>query len=297
MLKVENDGVKFINIYSKAKNSLGKQLTNMFQYTFKYNDIEFNSVEQAWHFYKFSNYPELADQILQFKNSFDCLKFARANKQDDASKSVQSPIFHVLMQDVIRTRIEADLDLQNMLRNSWLPFEHYYAYGDKVQDQRDKYEWLINVFEDYRTELQFKYLDELLSKYGTLCYNMQTAPDNAIYAGRPKSGQIAVYGNPFPVNATYRLMKGTSSNHLFDTAVAKSVMEFRNHLIAEIIKSPSLWYQRLKEIKQKPLKCFCTNGTDSRDKGAAFCHTLVLAQFADNLDSIYAYLGIKNVHK
>lgn len=297
MLNNNDDGVKFINIYSKAKTSLGKQLTNMYHYTFIYDGIQFISVEQAWHFYKFSKYPELANQILQFKNSFDCLKFARANQQEDASKSVQSPVFRLLMQDVIRTRIDADIDLKNQLRNSWLPFEHYYAYGDKVQDQRDKYEWLINIFEDYRTELQFEYLDDLLSKYGNLCYNMRTAPANAIYAGRPKAGQTAVYGNPFPVVAFAKALKGTDNHNLFDIAVAKSVIEFRAYLIKEIMKSPDLWYQRLTEIKHKPLKCFCTNGTDSRDKGAAFCHTLVLAQFADNLDSIYAYLGIKNVHK
>lgn len=295
MLRSPDDGVNLINIYSKGKTSLGRRLTNMHHFTFRYDNIEFISVEQAWHFYKFCGHPEIANQILQFKNSFECLKFARANKQEDSAEYVQTPIFQELMKDVIRTRIECDIELQNMLRNSWLPFEHYYVYGDKIQDQRDKYGWLIEIFEDYRTELQFEYLDSLLSKYGNLCYNMQTAPNNAIYAGRPKSGQTAVYGNPFPVDACFKQLKGTDLNYLFDKAVAKSVIEFRNWLIEEIKKSPVLWYQRLLWIKQKPLKCFCTNGTDSRKKGAAFCHTLILAQFADNLDSIYAYLGIENV--
>jgi hypothetical protein len=297
MLKVEDDGVKHINIYSKAKTSLGKQLTNMFHYNFRYDNIDFISVEQAWHFYKFTETPELANQILQLTNSFDCLKFARANKTPESTKAVLSVGFKLIINDVIHTRIGADQDLKNLLRNSWLPFEHYYAYGDKIHDQRDKYDWLINIFESYRTELHFEYLDGLLSKYGNLCYNMRTAPADAIYAGRPKAGQVAVYGNPFPIDPIYKDMKGTSKNHLFDKAVAKSVIEFRNYLITEIMKSPDVWYQRLKAIKQKPLKCFCTNGTDHRDKGAAYCHTLVLAQFADNLDSIYAYLGIKNVHK
>lgn len=292
MLSAEQDGINHINIYSKGKTNLGKRLTNMHHFTFRYDNIEFISVEQAWHFYKFCGYPEIANKVLQFKNSFECLKFARDNKQEDSAEHVQTPIFQQLMKDVIRTRIECDIELQNMLRNSWLPFEHYYVYGDKIQDQRNKYEWLLDIFEEYRTELHFEYLDELLSKYGNLCYNMQTAPANATYAGRPKSGQIAVYGNPFPVDALYKAMKGTDKHNLFDKAVAKSVIEFRNYLFLEIKKSPSVWYQRLYAIKQKPLKCFCTNGTDSRNKGAAFCHTLILANFADNLDSIYAYLGI-----
>lgn len=297
MLNPHNDGVKFINIYSKGKTSLGRKLTNMQMHEFMFDNIKFNSVEQAWHFYKFAGQPELAKQILAIPNSFDCLKFARANRTEDTTAKALSFGFKLLMEDVIRTRIETDEDLTNMLRNSWLPFEHYYAYSGTVHDQRDKYEWLLQIFEKIRTELQFKYLDGLLAKYGNLCYNMQTAPANAIYAGRPKTGQISVYGNPFPVDVRYKPMKGTDLNHLFDVAVAKSVMEFRSWLIDQIIKSPSLWYQRLLKIKQQPLKCFCTNGTDSRDKGAAFCHTLVLAQFADNLDSIYAYLGIKDVYK
>ncbi len=296
MINDNDDGVKFINIYSKGKTNLGQQLTNLHEFEFRFDNITFNSVEQAWHFYKFAGQPEIANKILAISNPFECLKFAKANKTDGSTETALSFGFKLLMEDVIRTRIECDENLTNMLRNSWLPFEHYYAYGTKVHDQRDKYEWLIQIFEKIRNELQFKYLDGLLAKYGTLCYNMQTAPANAIYAGRPKSGQTAVYGNPFPVDARYKAMKGTNTHHLFDIAVAKSVMEFRNNLWNEIIKSPQLWYQRLKEIKQKPLKCFCTNGTESRDKGAAFCHTLILANFADNLESIYAYLGIKIVN-
>lgn len=290
MLSVDQDGISHINIYSRGKTKLGKQLTNMYHFKFIYDNVEFISVEQAWHFYKFCKYPELANKILKLDSSFKCLDFAKANKQNDID--TQSVMFKELMKDVIRTRLECDEPLMNLLRNSWLPFEHYYAYSSKIHDQRHKYEWLINIFEDFRTELQFEYLDNLLSKYGNLCYNMQTAPVNAIYAGRPKSGQTAVYGNPFPVNALYKNMKGTDTHYLFDKAVAKSVIEFRNYLFLEIKKSPNVWYQRLYAIKQKPLKCFCTNGTDSRSKGAAFCHTLILANFADNLDSIYAYLGI-----
>ena len=293
MINPNDDGNTHINIYSKSRNVLGRKLTNMYPFEFCFDNITFNSVEQAWHFYKFAGKPEIANQILAINNPFDCLKFARANKTEESTETALSFGFKLLMEDVIRTRIKADKDLKNLLRNSWLPFEHYYAYGDKVHDQRDKYEWLVQIFETIRTELQFEYLDSLLAKYGNLCYNFQTAPTNAIYAGRPKAGQKAIYGNPFPVNAQYKSMKGTDNHHLFDKAVAKSVMEFRNYLWNEVVKYPDLWYKRLKDIKQKPLKCFCTNGTDNRDKGAGFCHTLILAQFADNVDEIYKYLGIK----
>lgn len=295
MLLVTEDGVKHLNIYSKAKTSLGKQLTNMYPFKFVYENIEFNSVEQAWHYYKFIDQPEIAKQILAMDNPFNCLSFARANKTDASNKVALSIGFKLRIEEVICTRIEADINLKNALRNSILPFEHYYAYGDKIHDQRDKYDWLIKIFENIRSKFQMNYLDDLLAKYGHLCYNFQTAPFNATYAGRPKSGQIAVYGNPFPINALYKEMKGTSQHNLFDIAVAKSVMEFRAHLIQQIIKYPEVWYQQLQDIKQKPLKCFCTNGTNSRDKGAGFCHTLILASFADQVDIIYQQLGIKLV--
>lgn len=298
MIDPNKDGISFINVYSKGRTNLGKQLTNMFPYSFMYDGIQFNSVEQAWHYYKFVNIDtNVANHILTLTNPFECLKYARANKTEAVVEYVKTSSFQSKMKDVINTRISSDNTLKTLLRNSWLPFEHFYTYGKEgskqvVHDQRNKYEWLLDIFDDIRFKLHTEYLDDLLSKYGNLCHNMRTAPLNAIYAGRPKSGAIAVYGNPFPVDAEFKRLKNTDNHVLFNKAVALSVMEFRNYLFTQIKTSPELWYKHLKDIQGKPLKCFCTNGTLNRSTGGAYCHTLILAQFSDNLDTIYKYLGI-----
>ena len=294
MLLNSQDGIDHINIYSKGKSTLGKRLTNMFPFNFTFDGLIFKSVEHAWHYYKFIDYnPDVATQIFETNSPYDALKIARANATEDTSSVVLTNEFRSLIKEVIKQRIMEDESLIILLRNSWLPFEHYYVYGaDKIQDQSDKYAWLIYIFDDIRAELHFEYLDSLLSKYGNLCYNMQTAPANSIYVGRSKIGVSNIYGNPFPVPSNLKLFKNGLNHHLFERAVALSVMEFRHHLIEKLKAEPTLWYGYLLALKQQPLKCFCTNGTDSREKGAAFCHTLILGHFADNIDSIYKTLGL-----
>lgn len=292
------DGVDHINIYSKGKTSLGRALTNMFQFTFEYNGCTFHSVEQAWHYFKFLDInPLVAQHILSLENSYDCLKYARANSVPETVAFVQTDAFRNRIKDVIITRLQADDALRVQLKNSVLPFKHYFVYGaDAVRDQSDKYSWLIQIFEDLRTELQFEYLDELLSKYGSLCYNMQTAPTNAVYVGRPKAGTKSPYGNPFPISAEIKALKGID-DYTFDKDVASSVMKYRQYLAKEIQSNPKNWYQHLQHIKGQPLKCFCTNGTESREHGARFCHSLILAQFANNCDEIYEALRLNVSNK
>lgn len=293
MINSSKDGINFINIYSNGNTLLGRQLTNMFSYTFSYGNITFNSVEQAWHYYKFLNKkPKVAEEILLAKNPYDCKKLAKIHNSSDISEYVQSVEFKVIIENLIRKRLSTDQNLQVLLRNSTLPFEHYYVYNGTISDQSKKYSWLIDIFNTIRLELQFKYLDELLLTYGNFCHNHRSCPtSDFVYVGRPKSGQIAKYGNPFPVSPTVKQNKN-SNYFLFEKEVVNSVMKFRNYLINNLKNNPQTWIPLLEDIQNKNLVCFCTNSTTTKEKGGAYCHSLILSQISNNLDQVLELLKI-----
>lgn len=172
-----------------------------------------------------------------------------------------------------------------MLRNSTLPFEHYFIYNGVVSDQKHKYAWLLDIFTEIRTKLQFYYLDKLLKEYGTFCHNHRTCSTNFVYVGRPRTGQVAKYGNPFPVSFAIKQNK-KSDPELFEREVATSVIKYRNYLINRLKTSPNIWIPLIRDLQGKNLICFCTNGTTSKEQGGAYCHSLILANFASNLDEI-----------
>lgn len=293
-LTVQNDGVKFINIYSKAKTSLGQALTNMCQFTFEFNELTFDSVEQIWHYYKFLNFmPQVSQTILSMHNAYDIKKYAKQFNDEQVANYVQTKQFRDIIEQAIRIRIEADPQLKINLRNSFLPFKHFYVYGNNViKDESVKYQWLINIFEVIRTELWFEYLDQLLAQFGSLCYNPNTAPFNAKYVGRGSKFKHLTYGNPFPVSQEIKAVKKTD-RYQFDVEVARSVMQFRHHLITQIRLDPKFWYQALTELQGQPLQCYCNNGTVSRNTGGGFCHSLILSSFAKDVNKIYDFLGLK----
>lgn len=289
----QEDGITHINIYTKSNCKLGKMLSNMYQSPFNFQGINFNSIEQAWHYFKFKdNDVQKANHILSLNSSFECLKYAKANKTIESTKIALSDSFKELMCSLIRSKIMNDNTLKLMLRNSFLPLEHYYAYGTdnpKVHDQKDKYLWMIESIEHTRYELQEDYLTDLISKYGNLCNNQRYTGNNGVYVGRSGKNIKSIFGNPFPVAKETKDI----SKYVKDKAVALSVMQFRHYLVHKISDNSIYWYKHLTTLKGKVLKCFCTNGTTSRDLGANFCHSLILASFADQLDVIYETTKLK----
>lgn len=296
-IEVQLDGITHVNIYSKGRTSLGQALSNMCLFTFEYNGLTFHSVEQAWHYFKFLHINKtVAEAIMNMDDAYAIKKYAKPYNNEATAQYVQSEDFHKLMKDVIWTRLNEDHSLQLQIRNSHLPFAHYYAFGNdvtgyKVVDESQKYAWLINIFKKYREQLWLKYLDDLLSKHGKMCYNKATAPSNAVYVGRGSKFKQVTYGNPFPVSDAIKAIKKTDRN-TFDIAVAHSVIKYRSHLVSQIRNNPRVWYEALTNLQNNTLQCFCNNGTDSRLFGGGFCHSLILSHFAENVDEIYLKTGL-----
>lgn len=107
------------------------------------------------------------------------------------------------------------------------------------------------------------YLDNCLKKHGHKVFGRWNAPKNSIYIGRG-----SIFGNPFP---------------LYDEKDRIQVLLTYKDYLDNKIKS-ELFKQKLLEIKDKNLECYCSNGTSNLNDGAKYCHGHVLLEYANNIE-------------
>ena len=148
IINPDNDGIDHINTYSKGKTELGKLLTNFAHTPFvhpKYG--EFQSVEGFWYFKKTGSiYPELkklhgykAKQVGQKLSPW-------SDAQDDVGITEE---FKEDILEAIRLKLRQNPYIVKMMIDCDLPFEHYYAYGNKIQ-KLPEYKWIIDELERIR---------------------------------------------------------------------------------------------------------------------------------------------------
>lgn len=142
------DGATHINIWSRGRTSLGRDLSNFARRAFyhpKYG--AFSSLEGFWHWLS-------TGMKLDFFRDMYGMHAKMASK--DLPK-VHHPNFQEEIIIALRCKIEQNPDLQEELRLSTLPFTHYFVYGDRVINQ-DQYAWQVAAIEGIRRELQQKSL-------------------------------------------------------------------------------------------------------------------------------------------
>lgn len=117
------------------------------------------------------------------------------------------------------------------------------------------------------------YLNMVTNRYGNRVfaqYNKE-ADENNIYIGRPSE-----LGNPYMTNDS-KTIEDRISN----------CIKFRNNLFT-IIRAdvnPGL-IEQIKNLRDKNVICWCSNGTDSITKGARYCHGHVLLYASDYLNGL-----------
>ena len=150
------DGKGHINIYSKGCTQLGRMLTNFYHNPINIpEDGNFKSIESYWYWLKTGD------------DSLRRLYGATAKKQgkDILKKMESSGIKHKIVsnfddkiKDAMTLKVLSNKDIQISLKNSSLPFKHYYFYGKipnvKIYDLTEKYKWQIDHFEDIRNRLK-----------------------------------------------------------------------------------------------------------------------------------------------
>ena len=145
MIKPDQDGVTHINIYSQGKTELGRMLSNFYKYKIITKDGIFNSVEAYWHWLGLKDCKEKESYKLTYgynakKLGTDLKKQYGEQHIDDFKKKILNAIWYKAKRNSYLFKPE--------ITN--LPFEHYYNFGGKIVNVKDKYLWMINGIDKMR---------------------------------------------------------------------------------------------------------------------------------------------------
>lgn len=147
----KNEGIDHINIYSKSKIEVGRQLSNFYHSPFIIDGETFQSVEGYWYWLKTGRTHNILKDLWGYQ----------AKQVGETFSKVEFNGFNQKITEAIKLKLENNKKIKENFTNSSLPFTHYYCYGStenpKIHDLHKKYEWLIQYFTDYRIILKNKY--------------------------------------------------------------------------------------------------------------------------------------------
>lgn len=148
MIDYTQDGITHINIYSQGKTALGRMLTNFARFHIVTPDGEFESVEGYWHWLGIEDCPE--KEKLKTLYGYSAKKYGTELKKIKKNRIDED--FERKILNAIWYKVRRNAHLFTPENNS-LPFEHYYLFGTKVHDVKDKYIWMIEGIEKMRLYL------------------------------------------------------------------------------------------------------------------------------------------------
>ena len=144
------DGITHINIYSKGQTELGRWMSNFaFSPVNLREDGKFNSIEGYWYW------------LLSEDNNRDVLRTMDGWLAKERGRQLvegdwpsdRNLEFRARIHEAIKTKVNTYPEYKERLKNSALPFQHYYVYGGKVVKVQ-KGEWILHIWEDLRKELK-----------------------------------------------------------------------------------------------------------------------------------------------
>lgn len=155
-----DDGITHINIYSKGNTKLGRFLTHFARTPFQHPVYgNFESVEGLWYFLKTG-----------MKDNYLKSLFGYAAKEHGKKLAVV-PLenFDQLINEANRIKLDTYPEIRKAIKESSIPFTHYYVFGDFNWD-KGKRLWaensvireskggkvLVSFWESIRTELQME---------------------------------------------------------------------------------------------------------------------------------------------
>ena len=145
MINPNLDGTSHVNIYSQGQTELGKMLSNFYRQQIQTKDGQFNSVEGYWFWLGIEDCKE--KEVLRQLYGYNAKKIGTQLKKifpsrDDAEfeRKILTAIWYKFKRNTYFLKPE-------LIK---LPFEHYYNFGGKVVDVKDKYRWMIGGIEKMR---------------------------------------------------------------------------------------------------------------------------------------------------
>lgn len=157
MIDPKLDGIEHINIYTKGNTELGRMLSNLYDRDFQVPGYGcFKSMEGFWYFYL------TGCQFAEFHSlrGFSAKKMGKVVRDFRIDKEGLSDEHKEIILEAIRCKLRQNRDILVLLKESTLPFKHYYYYGPvdscKVIDL-PKFDWMISEFDRLRALLKDKW--------------------------------------------------------------------------------------------------------------------------------------------
>lgn len=139
-----SDGIDHINVYSKGKTELGKMLSNFYHSSFTCEDGKFESVEGYWYWLS------TKDDKLRTLYGFEAKRYGRSINGKDW---LEDESFKKKIKQAIKAKVTQS-NIKNLLKESTLPFKHYYLAKNEFKIEVPKSDWIIQYLEDLRKELK-----------------------------------------------------------------------------------------------------------------------------------------------
>lgn len=144
------DGITHINTYSKGLTELGRMLSNFYHSEFTHPTYgTFQSVEGFWYWYCTGQQHESLRGLAGYAAKKEGTKYEKDRIEVD-------PTFHDIVIECIALKICNNPDITQKLRDSTLPFVHYYFYGT-VQDckiHKVECDWMMDGITEIRNLLK-----------------------------------------------------------------------------------------------------------------------------------------------
>lgn len=149
----KEDGITHINIYSKSQTDIGKMLSNFTKFPIVTEDGNFMSVEGYWYWLSISE-TEPRREELRKTYGFWAKKLGKEilNETNNGKNSRWDDNFERKILKAIWYKFRRNTHL---LKEEYrtIPFEHYYNFGGKVVDVKNKYDWMIDGISKMRDVL------------------------------------------------------------------------------------------------------------------------------------------------
>ena len=138
------DGVTHINIYSQGETELGRRMSNWAACRIDLpEDGYFDSIEGYWYW--------LGNREVKMRGlvGYQAKKIGRELPR---VYTMDEELFKIKIKIAMRVKVNSWPSFKKMLKESTLPFSHYYSYGGKKIDAG--YQWIIEEWNNIRNELK-----------------------------------------------------------------------------------------------------------------------------------------------
>lgn len=162
-----DDGIDHINMYSKGRTKLGRDLTHFAPIGFTHPEYgKFGSVEAFWYWASTGKRWDHLRPLIGFK----------AKEEGKKLEVIKYPTFMNEVEEANRLKILQNPELLEAFKNSTLPLTHYYAYGN-APDMKAVSHWSTPWFEYFFTKLRKELRGELEKGYRVLVAGSRTIQD------------------------------------------------------------------------------------------------------------------------